>query len=128
MRVMSEPYPDILATAEKLLAEDCTLDRYGHAPGSETGYAVGGACPGWSVPTERAYYAYEDVARKLALWMQQQPSNVRWFGSWTDDDKIYFDGVTIVDDYIDAVLLGFERGEQAIYSFKDNECIVLREE
>ena len=132
MHVNAEPYPDILATAEKLLADDCTLDRYGKIPTAaalETGYAIGGAwCPGWSVSLASVHYDNEAVARKLALWIQQQPSNVRYFGSWTDKGCVYFDGVTIEDDYIAAVLLGFERGEKAIYSFETGDCIVLKEE
>lgn len=126
MNVRTEPYADIEATARTLMAGDCTVTRYGRPLMETRGYVVGGACPVYRASTTR-----RDVdallVRDIAIWIQAQPSNVVLFGSWADDDIVYFDGCTYVADYDDAVALGAERGERCIWSITTGRVIKLSE-
>lgn len=124
MNVNTEQYPDILVTAAALISaaredDGATLDRYGRLP-VVTGWAVGGACTGFNVPSIETYpskaAAPGGLATRVARWIQAQPSNVEYFGSWQEMGCVYFDGVDIIPAYLDAIMLAFERGEKAIYN------------
>lgn len=126
MNVTSHPFADILTTAETLLNGDCTVTRYGEHITDETGYVIGGACQGWSV-LDDGNNDFDGLASTVASWIQAQPSNVSHFGSWRKNGRIYFDGVDIVENYLDAILLGFERQEQCMWDIAQKECIDLAE-
>lgn len=125
MHVNAEPYQDIIGTAQRLIDGDCTVNRYGVEVEATAGYAVGGACAGFSVWDSQAIAP--EVLRAVALWIQRQPSNVRYFGSWRDSGRVHFDGVDIVTNGVEAMALAIVRGEQAIYSFASGECIDVEE-
>ena len=125
MNVKHENYSETLRTAERLIqgaAADggITLSRYGLPVIEAQGYAVGGACKGFSVRAEADFLCSEC----LATWIQAQPGNIAYFGSWLnpENNRVYFDGVDIIDEYTDAILTAFERGEQAVWNLATNEC------
>ena len=55
-------------------------------------------------------------------WMPQHPLCV---GTWVDGEDIVFDVTTLVDDQSEAMRLGKERGEKAIYSIDNGKEITL---
>lgn len=123
MHVRTEPYLDILETARKLLLKDCTVTRYGRPLTATDGFIVGGACAGLVFP---AFAEPEDAPKQVALWIQAQPSSVVLFGSWYDGaERLYIDGCTFIPDHTDAIRLGIERGERAIFDIAAQTCINL---
>ena len=129
MNVKHENYSETLRTAERLIegATDnggITLSRYGLPVIEAQGYAVGGACVGFSVSSNPEHIGNCYLPDEVARWIQAQPGNIAYFGSWLnpEDNRVYFDGIDIIDEYTDAVLTAFERGEQAIWNLATNEC------
>lgn len=118
MNVKSEPYADIVKTAAALVERDTTVTRYGEVPTS--GFCVGGACVGWRVSADANYIA---IIEAVANWIQAQPSNVVYFGSWRDGGFVYFDGVDIIESEADALALARERGEVAVYDLVAGVCV-----
>lgn len=106
------PYTDSIKTATRMLsAEDHTYTREGLIADVRKGYAVGGA-----VPALKLHKHDYDVIR-VAKWIEALPSTVQKIGVWTDGAYRYFDAVNVIENYFDAVLLGIQRGEKAIYDF-----------
>ena len=105
-------YVDTLVLATKLIgSEDGTYTRRGEIANVRTGYAVGGAVPTFKTTAGVGnYYG-------LARWIETLPSTVKYIGVWNHNGVLYIDAIDIIDNYFDAVLLGIQRGEKAIYSF-----------
>ena len=131
MLTKNEPYADIVYTAGELItgARDTgghTCDRYGNRPEAQ-GWAVGGACVGFSAPIEAASRdaatAPGGLVDKVALWIQAQPSNVQFFGSWADSGRVYFDGVSIVATLSEAMDMLRARDEDAAFNLADGTLI-----
>lgn len=105
-------YADTIKVAETLLSGgDNTYTRRGQIADVRKGYAVGGA-----VPALKLHKDNYDVIR-VAKWIEALPSTVQKIGTWTDGACRYFDAVDVIENYFDAVLLGIQRGEKAIYDF-----------
>ena len=105
-------YADTIKVAETLLSGgDNTYTRRGQIADVRSGYAVGGAVPTFKTT------AGSDSYYTLARWIEALPSTVKHLGTWHDSGVLYIDAVDIIDNYFDAVLLGIQRGEKAIYSF-----------
>ena len=125
MNSVPNPFSDVRATAEKLVnnRHGITLTRKGDDVSLMRGYAVGGA----SHPTLRlsAESSHEALVEAVARYIQQTPTNVEYFGAWTEGGVIYVDCVDIVEKHVEAILLGHERGEAAIYRFADNSCEII---
>lgn len=104
--------------------QDGTVDSFASLDGFEsealptTGFWVGGVRP--SLVVESA----SEIDRGDLGWFIGNTES-RYFGVWTDmeDGKIYFDAVTHVDNREDAVNLGRERGEIAIWDIENGEEI-----
>ncbi len=101
--------------------EDGTVDSFAPLDGSEqsnlptTGYYVGGVRP------SLVYTGEEYVDRSDLAWFIGTTES-RYFGVWKDseDGMIYFDAVTWVESEDDALSLGRERDEIAVWDIAGN--------
>ena len=94
----------------------------------EYGYAVGGnpSVPEWVVPSYRDMpgpFVIQQISRYL-----ENISNAGggWSGGWVDRaGALVLDSPNIVTDREEAIALGRERGEEAIYCLHTGETITL---
>ena len=105
---------------------DKSLDGYN--PTREA-YAVGGACD--SVETEYnddlSFNKFRGIMELKIEFMNGQPdTTTQVIGAWVNDEGLVFIEVSdIVFDREEAIALGKERGEEAIWDFKNNCDIKL---
>ncbi len=83
------------------------------------GYFVGGAS--WTLVRATDMITSEDVAAYLAAH-----TGARYVGMWTEDGRVYLDAVTHVNDRADAMRLGSDRHELAIYNITDAQAENVR--
>lgn len=94
------------------------------------GYAVGGATE--SVECEfnddLSFNKFKQIMDLKIEFMQEQPEDtMQVIGAWVNDDNYAFIEVSdIVFNREEAIALGKERGEEAIWDFKNNEEIKLQ--
>jgi hypothetical protein len=112
-----EMYDDVLELARILVeGSPMTIDRKGNNY-TGSGYAVGGAGEEIVLSLDEPY---ENKIQLVARLIQRTSTQVKYFGSWIEGDKIYFEAVDIVDDYMEAFMLSVERNQKAFYDF-DNQ-------
>jgi hypothetical protein len=92
-----------------------TVDKDGNPASTSSGYVVGG-----KVPTMVGC-----TIADLRDWIDANPSD--YYGSWLDSEtgKIHYDAVDFVTDRDEAIRLGLERGEIAIWDAAAGEEIRL---
>jgi hypothetical protein len=139
MLVHKEPYPDNVEAARIILQHrDCgaTFSRRNHRiVDFEDGFAVGGAAHGLELYDSDDL---EGLVREVALWLSTLPSNVEYLGVWKQNGIIYVDAVTYipterapwgdVTSRINAVQLGANRKQKAIYDFANRRDITIADE
>lgn len=111
---MSTPTANALV---RLTLQDggCTVNRGGVPVDTSTGYVVGGV-----VPT-----LVTDDFWKLVYWVDANPAD--YYGGWLDSETelAHYDVVSFVADLHDAIKLGTDRGEIAIWDCAANDEIRL---
>lgn len=62
----------------------------------------------------------------VSAWLFNNPSDI--YGSWLEDETgiTYIDAVDLVEDQFDAVVMGKERGELALYNMVTGETVELK--
>ncbi len=80
-----------------------------------------------AAPIRHPEFAKEMAAVEIAAWIQRQPSNIEYFGSWWDAEKeaMVFDGVTIVEGLASAQILAIIRDQKEIYSFAEQKGLAV---
>lgn len=86
-------------------------------------YAVGGVTESIIVDVADRQ-AFEAAVDRMRAFVGRE----HFIGTWVDDGKVYVDAVTIVWGHADAVRLGTERGELAIFNLGTAETVDLREQ
>jgi len=98
-------------------------DLDGYNPTREA-YAVGGATDSVEMVDNNllSYNAFRSTMELLIEFMGRQPdTTMQVIGAWVNDDNYAFIEVSdIVFDREEAIALGKERGEEAIWDFKNN--------
>ena len=99
-------------------------DLKGYNPTREA-YAVGGATDSVEMVDNNllSYNAFRYTMELLIEFMERQPdTTTQVIGAWVNDDNYaYIEVSDIVFDREEAIALGVERGEEAIWDF-DNDC------
>ena len=99
-------------------------DLNGYNPTREA-YAVGGAADSVEMVDNNllSYNAFRYTMELLIEFMERQPdTTTQVIGAWVNDDNYaYIEVSEIVFDREVAMALGVERGEEAIWDFK-NDC------
>ena len=99
-------------------------DLNGYNPTREA-YAVGGAADSVECVDNNllSYNAFRYTMELLIEFMERQPdTTTQVIGAWVNDDNYaYIEVSDIVFDREEAMALGVERGEEAIWDFK-NDC------
>jgi hypothetical protein len=96
-----------------------TFDREGNVVEGE-GYVVGGKCDSLE---------FRDVGSIISLveyvdaWLDRNESS--FYGSWVDDGLVYIDAVDVISSYAQAVELGKERNQIAIWDLLAGEEVRL---
>lgn len=99
-----------------------TFDYTGQEVSPINGYVVGGAYP--SLTMRLNGLVGPATIQVVDAWVANNRSS--FYGSWVDEDGVcYIDAVDIVTDEFDAVVLGKERGEKAIWDGRNNREIDL---
>ena len=98
-------------------------DLKGYNPTREA-YAVGGATDSVEMVDNNllSYNNFEKIMKLNIEFMERQPdTTMQVIGAWVNDDNYAFIEVSdIVFDREEAIALGRERGEEAIWDFKNN--------
>jgi len=98
-------------------------DLNGYNPPREA-YAVGGATDSVEMVDNNllSYNAFRYTMELNIEFMERQPdTTMQVIGAWVNDDNYAFIEVSdIVFDREEAIALGKERGEEAIWDFKNN--------
>ena len=90
------------------------------SPVHSGGWAVGGNGPVRILPIgERMPIRFGD-----ALYAAIE-RGAPYIGTWTEEGSVYIDGVDIIPERADAIRLGTERGEIAIYNLDTQETVRL---
>lgn len=76
------------------------------------GFVVGGKVPSLILGGVKLNYG-PATAEQVAAWLADNPAD--FYGSWASDGLVYIDAVDILADEFDAIVLGKERGEKAIW-------------
>lgn len=99
----------------------CTVDTKTFQPSSKAaGYFVGGTVP------ETVIEVSEHAAKSLKLAVSAALTNgVEYLGTWVHENNIYVDGSQWITSLADAIKLGRERGELAIWDAGKAEEITL---
>jgi len=96
----------------------------GYNPTREA-YAVGGATDSVEMVDNDllSYNNFEKIMKLNIEFMERQPdTTMQVIGAWINDDNyVYIEVADIVFDREEAIALGRERGEEAIWDF-DNDC------
>ena len=99
-------------------------DLKGYNPTREA-YAVGGATDSVEMVDNNllSYNNFEKIMKLNIEFMERQPdTTMQVIGAWINDDNyVYIEVADIVFDREEAIALGRERGEEAIWDF-DNNC------
>lgn len=82
-----------------------------------SGYVVGGIVPSEIVPVE-------DSA-ELARVVSQFVGAYEYVGTWLHNGEIHIDAVEVYQDKHEAIAVGLQRGEIAIWNVADSEEITL---
>ena len=92
------------------------------------GYSVGGnpKVPEWTIPGWREIPG-PAVIQQIARYLRNiDKADQELSGGWVDDDGVlYLDSPTILESRNQAVALGRERGEEAIYCLHTGETTTL---
>ena len=80
------------------------------------GYYVGGAS--WSMVRAAAMITRDDVRTFIAAH-----ADAPFIGMWTEDGRVFLDAVDHITDRDDAIKLGRERHELAIYDIANGQTI-----
>lgn len=130
MNVNYAPFSDTLKTAALLVDSaitdgGVTIARYAYdrsTTGVPSGYVVGGKAPGIRV---NSGVKVSTLHSRVSAWIQALPSNVKFLGSWFDEDEsvYYFDAVDILFSRELSIGLAENRGEKAIYDNASGEVI-----
>ena len=87
-------------------------------------YAVGGATDSVEMVDNNflSYNTFQKIMELNIEFMERQPdTGMQVIGAWVNDDNYAFIEVSdIVFDREEAIALGKERGEEAIWDFKNN--------
>jgi hypothetical protein len=87
-------------------------------------YAVGGATDSVEMVDNNllSFNAFRDIMELNVEFMERQPdTTTQVIGAWVNDEGYTFIEVSdIVFDRAEAIALGVERGEQAIWDFSNN--------
>ena len=98
-------------------------DLKGYNPTREA-YAVGGATDSVEMVDNNllSYNNFEKIMKLNIEFMERQPdTTMQVIGAWVNDDNYaYIEVSDIVFDREEAIALGVERGEEAIWDFKNN--------
>ena len=98
-------------------------DLNGYSPLVEA-YAVGGATDSVEMIDNKllSYNTFREIMELNIEFMKRQPdTTTQVIGAWVNDDNYAFIEVSdIVFDREQAIALGEERGEEAIWDFKNN--------
>lgn len=98
-------------------------DLDGYNPTREA-YAVGGATDSVEMVDNSllSYNTFQKIMELNIEFMERQPdTTTQVIGAWVNDDNYAFIEVSdIVFDREEAIALGEERGEEAIWDFKNN--------
>ena len=98
-------------------------DLNGYNPTREA-YAVGGATDSVEMVDNNllSYNNFQKIMQLNVEFMERQPdTTMQVIGAWVnDDDYAYIEVSDIVFDREEAIALGKERGEEAIWDFKNN--------
>jgi hypothetical protein len=132
MNLHAKHYDDVLEAAQKIYAATMisgggtfTLD--GNLVHRTSGYAVGGIMDTVKFHEEDN----TDIAfDRIASLIQRAPSinrNRPFIGSWLHEGIVYLDLVHIVDSQITAIVMAHEHGQRAIYDFRNDKEIFVRE-
>lgn len=97
-----------------------TFTRHGETVEPTEGYAVGGQTYGLELHSE---WPYLTKLNGIRAYVTALPVQVDYVGAWTHDGTLYLDATTIVSDRDEAVRLGKERKQIAIYDFATGEDI-----
>ena len=99
-------------------------DLNGYNPTREA-YAVGGATDSVEMVDNNllSYNTFQKIMELNIEFMERQPdTTMQVIGAWVNDDNYaYIEVSDIVFDRAEAIALGKERGEEAIWDF-DNNC------
>ncbi|NEB35900.1 hypothetical protein [Streptomyces sp. SID14515] len=115
------------ATARDIAADIVAEGGQTWAPG-KTAPAAGHmvSLPGTERVIPLHYFCASDVALYVADHAEKVTRDGRaYFGAWVDGDSVYLDISVNVMDAGDAVHLGFQWGQLAIYSIDADEVIEL---
>ena len=98
-------------------------DLNGYNPTREA-YAVGGATDSVEMVDNNllSYNNFEKIMKLNIEFMERQPdTTMQVIGAWVNDDNYaYIEVSDIVFNRDEAIALGVERGEEAIWDFKNN--------
>jgi ornithine cyclodeaminase/alanine dehydrogenase-like protein (mu-crystallin family) len=103
-------------------------DLDGYSPTREA-YAVGGATESVECVDNNllSFNAFRYTMELKIEFMKRQPdTTTQVIGAWVNDDNYaYIEVADIVFDREEAIALGRERGEEAIYDFANSESVYL---
>ena len=103
-------------------------DLKGYNPTREA-YAVGGATDSVEMVDNNllSYNNFEKIMKLNIEFMERQPdTTMQVIGAWVNDDNyVYIEVADIVFDREEAIALGKERGEEAIWDFDNDGEIKL---
>jgi len=103
-------------------------DLKGYNPTREA-YAVGGATDSVEMVDNNLlpYNNFEKIMKLNIEFMERQPdTTMQVIGAWVNDDNyVYIEVADIVFDREEAIALGRERGEEAIWDFDNDDEIKL---
>jgi len=98
-------------------------DLNGYSPTREA-YAVGGATDSVEMVdnNDLSFNKFREIMELNIEFMERQPDTTKQvIGAWVNDDNYaYIEVSDIVFDREEAIALGKERGEEAIWDFKNN--------
>lgn len=86
------------------------------------GYVVGGDVEGLKLPKDSRVIGSVEA---IAAWIDKTRSP--YVGSWVDYDTIYVDGCDVVIDRDEAIALGKERNQIAIWDLANNEELRIKD-
>ena len=99
-------------------------DLKGYNPTREA-YAVGGATDSVEMVDNDllSYNNFEKIMKLNIEFMERQPdTTMQVIGAWVNDDNyVYIEVANIVFDREEAIALGKERGEEAIWDFDNDD-------
>jgi len=100
-----------------------TVDPQGRSADLTSGYSVGGAVESLVVQVPKHGFDVLKLLVQVEDWYREATKvrPLEFTGVWSDAGFMFFDGVNIIQDRDEALRIGNERGQVAIWDFAEVE-------